>query len=209
MIAAVVFDLGGVLLDWNPRHLYRKLIPEPAAMERFLAEVCTHAWHERQDAGGSCAAAVAELSAAFPEQAELIAAFYARFGEMISGPIAGTVEIAAHLRRAGVPLYALSNWPAEIFHHAWAFEFMRWFEGVVVSGVEGVMKPDRRIFDILLRRYALDPAATLFIDDVAANVAAAAGLGLQVHRFRNPAMLAAELRAHGLIGAAAADRIAP
>lgn len=200
MVPAVVFDLGGVLIDWNPRYLYRQLIGEPEAIERFLGSVCTQAWNEQQDGGRPCAEAVAELVARHPEQEELVRAYYSRFGEMIGGAIGGTVEILAALRDRGVPLYALSNWSAETWPHARdRFEFLTWFRGLVISGEEGVRKPDPTIFRILFERYQLDPAATLFIDDVAANIAGAHRAGMRAIHFREPAQLRDELRGHGLL----------
>jgi 2-haloacid dehalogenase len=197
----VVFDLGGVLLDWNPRHLYRKLFAgDEAAMESFLAEVCTPEWNERQDAGRSFADAVAALLPRHAKQAELIAAFGERFDEMIAGPIAGTVAILAELKRAGVPRYALTNFSAETFGpQRRRFEFLSWFDGIVVSGEEGAIKPDPRIFRILLERYRLVPEDTVFIDDNPANAAAAAALGIHGIHFRSPQLLRRELESHGLL----------
>jgi 2-haloacid dehalogenase len=199
MIKSVVFDLGGVLLDWNPRYLFRKLIDDEAAMEAFLTDVCTRDWHEKQDAGRSCAAAITERSALFPDHAPLIAAFYSRFGEMIGGAFEETVALLSQLRQRKVPLYALSNWPGDTFHHSQRFAFMTWFDGVVVSGFEKIMKPDPRIFKLLIQRYNLEPTTTLFIDDVEANINAAEALGIQGHVFRGPQTLAARLAAEGLI----------
>jgi len=197
----VVFDFGGVLLDWNPRHLYRKLFAgDEAAMESFLANVCTPAWNERQDAGRSFADAVAELLPRHPDQAPLIAAFGQRFGEMIAGPIEGTVEILAELTRAGVPRYGLTNWSAETFHpQRQRFEFLSWFDGIVVSGEEGVIKPDPRIFRILLERYGIVPEEAVFIDDNPGNAAAAAALGIHGIHFRSPEVLRRELESLGLL----------
>jgi 2-haloacid dehalogenase len=171
----VVFDFGGVLLNWNPRHLYRKLFAgDEAAMEAFLANVCTSEWNERQDAGRSFADAVAALMPRHADQAELIAAFGQRFDEMIAGPIDGTVAILAELRRAGVACYGLTNFSAETFRpQRQRFEFLSWFDGIVVSGEEGVIKPDPRIFRILLERYRIVPEEAVFIDDNPANAAAA------------------------------------
>jgi 2-haloacid dehalogenase len=199
MIRTVVFDLGGVLFDWNPRHLFRKLIADESAMENFLTEVVSREWHERQDAGYSCAAATRERQALFPQHAELIAAFYSRFDEMIAGAIDGTVDILTALRQRKIPLFALTNWPADTFHVSRNHAFMSHFEGVVVSGYEGVMKPDPRIFRILLDRYGIEPQSTLFIDDVARNVAAAEAQGLVGHVFTSPAALRQDLSARGLL----------
>ena len=142
-----VFDLGGVLVDWNPRHLYRTLFAgDAAAMERFLAEVCTPAWNDEQDRGRPWAEACALLVRDHPDQRALIEAWPSRFDETIAGPISGTVDILAELRAGGVPLYALSNWSAETFPRARArFPFLDWFRGLVISGALGIAKPDHAI----------------------------------------------------------------
>jgi len=138
----VVFDLGGVLIDWDPRHLYRKLFAgDEAAMEHFLATVCTHEWHRHHDAGRSLAEGVRTLKDLHPDKAELIDAFGTRQGEMLAGSIAGAVEILKELRDRDVPLYALSNWPAETFPPARRrFDFLDWFDGILVSGEIGAIK---------------------------------------------------------------------
>jgi 2-haloacid dehalogenase len=197
----VVFDLGGVLLQWNPRFLYRKLFDgDEAAMEHFLATVCSQEWNERQDAGRSFADAVAELLPLHADQARLIEAFGKRFGEMVPGAIDGTVDIVADLKRRNVPLYALSNWSAETFPPLRArFAFLEWFDGIVVSGEEGVMKPDPRIFRILLERYRITPEETVLIDDDPRNPVVAASLGMHGIHFQSPELLRSELRALGLL----------
>lgn len=197
----VVFDLGGVLIDWDPRHLYRKLFAgDEAAMEHFLATVCTHEWHRHHDAGRSFAEGARLLKAEHPDKAELIDAFGNRESEMMAGPIAGTVEILEELRDREVPLYALSNWPAESFPTAiQRFDFIGWFRGILVSGDVKVIKPDPRIFDLLLERFAIDPLSAIFIDDVEANAAAASALGMYAIQYTNPAALRAELVALGLL----------
>jgi 2-haloacid dehalogenase len=196
----VVFDLGGVLVDWDPRHLYRKLIEDEAEMERFLAEVCTGEWNRRQDAGRPFAEAVAELAARRPEASRLIEAYWERWPEMLGGAIAGTVALVQELKVRRVPLYALSNWSAETWPHALTrFEFLGDFDGLVISGLEGVAKPDPAIFRLLRTRHGLDLAETLYFDDVEDNVRAARGLGLQAHRFLDAAGARRELRRAGLL----------
>jgi len=197
----VIFDLGGVLIEWDPRHLYRKLFAgDDAAMEHFLANVCTHEWNRGQDAGRSFAEGARLLKAEHPDKAELIDAYGARFDEMMPGPIAGSVAILAELRERGTPLYALTNFSAETYPPAFArFEFLRWFEGVVVSGEVGAIKPDPRIFHALIDEYALDPQRAIFIDDVPANAEAATALGIHGIRFTTPPTLRAELVALGLL----------
>jgi 2-haloacid dehalogenase len=192
----VVFDLGGVLLEWDPRHLYRKLFADEEAMEEFLAEVCTTEWNERQDAGRPFAEAVAELAPKHPDKLHLINAWHERFGEMIPDAIHGTVEILRELKARGVPVYALSNWSAETFpSQRERFAFLAWFDGIVVSGHEGCMKPDERIFRILLARYGLAADETVFIDDNPKNARAASALGIHGIHFQSPEKLRDELAA--------------
>ena len=200
-IDAVVFDLGGVLIDWNPRHLYRKLFPgDEAAMEAFLATVVNDEWNVQQDAGRLFAEAVAEASARHPRHAALIDAFHSRWEEMLAGPIHDSVALLDGLRRRGVPLYALTNWSRETFPIARArFDFLTWFRGIVVSGEERLIKPDPAIFRCLLERYGLEASTTLFIDDSGKNTDAARGLGFQVHHFRSPETLCAALDGYGLL----------
>jgi 2-haloacid dehalogenase len=197
---AVVFDLGGVLIDWNPRHLYRGLFDEEAAMERFLAEVCTQDWNERQDAGRPWGEAVADLCALHPDRRDLIEAYDARWAEMVSGAIGGTVGVLAELRAAGTPLFALSNWSAEKFPLMRArFDFLGWFEHIVLSGEVGLIKPDPRIFELLLARVGRDAGACVYIDDVDGNGEAARRLGLDAVPFRSPDQLRGELVRRGLL----------
>ena len=196
-----VFDLGGVLLDWNPRHLYRKLFAgDEAAMEHFLATVCTHEWNRCQDAGRSFAEGGRLLTAEHPDKVELIDAYGARFDEMIAGPIAGMVEILAELRDRGTPLYGLTNWSAETYPPARErFAFLSWFRGILVSGEVGVIKPDPRIFELLIERFAINPGNAVYIDDVEANVAAARSFGIHAIQFTTPARLRRELTRLGLL----------
>jgi 2-haloacid dehalogenase len=198
---AVVFDLGGVLVDWDPRYLYRTLLSSEDEVERFLAEVTTPSWNAEQDAGRTWSAAVAELTASFPEHAELIAAYDERWIETIGGPIDGTVELLRELRDGGtVGLYALTNWSAEKFPLALErFEFLSWFSGIVVSGTERLVKPDPRIFQLLLERYGLDASSTVYVDDNPPNVDAAAALGLTSLHFTGPDRLRDELSQLGLV----------
>jgi 2-haloacid dehalogenase len=191
----VVFDLGGVLIDWDPRHLYRKLfVGDEAAMEHFLAKVCTHEWNRCQDAGRSFAEGARLLKREHPDKAELIDAYGARFDEMMAGPITGAVEILAELRERGTPLYGLSNFSAETFPRAFErFDFLRWFHGTVISGEVGFIKPDPRIYEIMLRRFAIDPQQAVYIDDVAVNAEAARPLGIHGIHYTSPCALREEL----------------
>jgi 2-haloacid dehalogenase len=198
----VVFDLGGVLIDWNPRHLYRKIFEDAAEMERFLGEICTQDWNEEQDAGRPFAEAVAMLQARHPAEAERIAAFDLRWEEMIKGPIEETVAVLEELHAAGTPLYALTNWSAEKFPVArQRFSFLAHFRGILVSGEVGVIKPDPRIFEMLIERFAIDPYRAVYIDDVEANVVAARPFGIHAIQFTTPAALRSELAALELLPA--------
>jgi 2-haloacid dehalogenase len=198
----VVFDLGGVLIEWDPRHLYRRLMPEDE-VEAFLDEIGFARWNYAQDLGGSWAAAVDELSARHPQHRDLIAAYPARFPETLAGPVTGSVEVLRDLHAAGVRLLALTNWSAETYPYAVAtFEFLALFEDVVVSGVEGVAKPDAAVFQLLLERYRLNPAATVFVDDSLVNVAAAAAAGMRGVLFRGADALRADLSRLGLLDGA-------
>jgi 2-haloacid dehalogenase len=197
----VVFDLGGVLIDWDPRHLYRKLFAgDEAAVEHFLATVCTHEWNRCQDAGRSFADGARLLKSEHPDKAELIDAYHARFDEMIAGPVAGAVEILAELRDRDTPLYGLTNWSAETYPAALErFAFLRWFRGILVSGEVAVIKPDPRIFALLIERFAVEPQRAVYIDDVEANVAAARPFGIHAIHFTTPARLREELVGLGLL----------
>jgi 2-haloacid dehalogenase len=200
----VVFDLGGVLLDWNPRYLYRQLFADPAEMEDFLARICTQDWHHAHDLGEDVTRSCRRLARRYPAHRDMIMAWAERGEEMVAGQIDGTVEVLAELKAGGMQCLALSNMEPTTFPPRRArFAFMDWLDGFVISGFEGVAKPDRRIFDILLRRYQLEPAATVFIDDHLANVEAAAEMGLRAHRYTSASKLRRQLRALGLTGPAA------
>lgn len=197
----VIFDFGGVIVDWNPRHLYRKLFgDDEEGMERFLAEVTTPEWNLRQDAGRPWAQAVAELTEAHPSQVDLITAFHERWEETLKGPIDDSITILHDLKKAGHPLYGLTNWSGETFPIARArYDFFNWFDGIVVSGDEGMIKPDPKLYETLLERYDIDPKRAVFIDDNKANVDAAEALGIHGIHFHSPAQLRAELVALGFL----------
>lgn len=205
-VDVVVFDLGGVLIDWNPRHLYRKLFgADEAAMEAFLQHVCNSAWNERQDRGRPWAEAVAEAVARHPAHEPHIRAYHERWEEMLGGALHDTVAILRELKAAGVRVLALTNWSAETFPIAERrFDFLQWFDGVVVSGREGLMKPEPEIFQRLIERHRLEPSRTVFIDDHARNVEAAIGAGLRALRFVDAQRLRTDLAALGLPVRAAA-----
>jgi 2-haloacid dehalogenase len=199
-IDAVVFDLGGVLIDWNPRHLYRQLFDDKEAMEDFLATICTLEWHVAHDLGQSTAESCAALALEHPEHASMIRAWADRSEDMIGGAIDEVVEILAELRAAGVPCYVLSNMETETFPlRLERFDFLHWFDGHVISGQEGLVKPDPKIFRRMLRRFDLQPSRTLFIDDSATNVEAAKEIGINAVRFESPAQLRVHLEQIGLL----------
>jgi len=198
---AVLFDLGGVLIDWNPRYLYRPLFGgDDAAMERFLAEVCPPHWNVQMDAGKPFDEAIAERQREFPDHADHIALWKSGWTSMLRDAIPETVDMLATLRGAGLRLYALTNWSAETFPVAQArFPFLAWFEDIVVSGQVGLAKPDPRIFQLAIERCRLVPSTTVFIDDSRPNVEIAQRLGLQALHFQAPEKLRLELRDLGLM----------
>jgi len=198
-IDAVVFDLGNVLVDWNPRHLYRKIFgADERAMEAFLKDVCNTAWNEQQDRGRSWADAIAEAVARHPSQESNIRAYHERWPEMLAGSIQGTVDILKDLKASGVRLLALTNWSSETFPVAIErFPFLSDFEGILVSGRERMMKPEPAIFNLLIERYKLTAGSTLFIDDSIGNIEAATRLGLIGLHFQGPDKLRADLRLAG------------
>jgi 2-haloacid dehalogenase len=178
-ITAAVFDLGGVLIDWNPRHLYRKVFEgDEEAMEWFLGSVCTEEWNAQQDRGRPFAEAIAELSADHPDQRARIELYLTRWDEMLDGTVPGTEAVLRDVRVAGIPLHGLTNWSAETFPIAEArFPCLELFDGILISGREGVAKPDPRAFQTLCTRYRLNPSTCIFIDDSAVNVRAADAFG--------------------------------
>jgi 2-haloacid dehalogenase len=194
----LIFDLGGVVLDWNPRFLYRKLIPDEATRDWFLTEVCSPAWNLQMDTGKRFAEAVAELSARYPDQAELISAYWERWPEMLGGPIPGTSELITELADSGRKLYAISNFPGEVWAATMkAFPVLHCFKDIVVSSFVGVCKPDPRIFALALRRFGVAAEDCLFIDDAAANVAGAKAAGIEAVQFTSAAGLRRLLAAAG------------
>ncbi len=198
--SVTVFDLGGVLIDWNPRHLYRKLFEHEADMEQFLENICTTEWNQQQDAGRSFVQACAALKLEHPTDAEMIDAWFERFDEMIAGPITGTVDILSELRERNVSIYALSNWSAETFPFAQRrFEFLQWFRAIFLSGEVRLVKPDPRIFRRFCETFALRPEQIVYIDDLQHNVEAARGIGMHGIRFSDPASLREELVQFGLL----------
>jgi len=199
----VVFDFGGVLVDWNPRHLYRKLIADPAEMERFLADVTTREWHMAQDHGGNPAEATRRLQALHPGKEALIAAFYERFDEMNDVAFPDMVALVERLHAAGTPLYLLSNapdlldrWlrgPARRRH-----PFIGLFRDYVVSGLVNCSKPDAAIYQLACRTGGFAPHEAVFIDYVMTNVEGARAIGMSAIHHTSADKTAAELRGFGL-----------
>lgn len=195
----VVFDIGNVLLHWDVRLLYRTIYPDPAVMEDFLTRVLPPEWNLEQDRGRGWAEAEAERIALFPEHADAIRAYRARWHETIPHAIDGTVAILAGLKRAGVPLYAITNFASDTFRESQVrFPFLAdSFIDIVVSGDEKLLKPDPDIYRILLRRQGLEAQDCVFIDDSPKNVEAAAALGFHALRFTTPDQFATDLRGLG------------
>jgi 2-haloacid dehalogenase len=190
----VIFDLGAVLIDWNPRHLYRKLFDEEQEMEVFLRDVCSPAWNAEQDRGRTWQEAVEILTAKHPEHRELIHAYRDRWDEMLKGPIEGTVTILERLDDEQYELHALTNWSAETFPVARErYQFLERFRTILVSGEERLMKPDAAIFELMLERIRQPADRCVFIDDSARNIDAAASLGFDAILFSNPEQLQDEL----------------
>ena len=196
----VLFDVGNVIVRWDPRTLYAKIFPEPEARDRFLDQVCTMAWHTEHDRGRPMSEGVAALVAQHPDQADAIRAWEDRWFEMISGPIPETTQAIEDLHARGVPLYGLTNMSAETVAGTLALSpaFAR-LRDIVVSGVEGVIKPDRRIYEIARDRIGRPPEEILFIDDSPANIEAARAFGMDTHLFVDPAALRPALVARGLL----------
>jgi 2-haloacid dehalogenase len=194
----LVFDIGNVLVSWDPRNLYSKVFDDPARMEWFLAEVCHNAWNLEQDRGRLFAEAVAERTAAFPHLEAEIRAYDERWPEMISGPIEGSVKLLEALRGRGDRVYAITNFSHEKFAVAQdLFPFLRGFDGIVVSGDERVIKPDPAIYRLLLDRYALAAQDCVFVDDSRANVEGALAVGMQAIHFTSPEAMIRDLQAMG------------
>ena len=198
--SAVLWDIGNVVVRWDPRTLYSKIFPDSAERDRFLAEVCTMAWHAETDRGVAFADNVARLQARHPEHAANIAAWRERWWEMFSGVIEETEAAIEALAAKGVPQFGLTNMSAEVWPGVRAMTpaFER-LADVVVSGTELCIKPEPRIFEIACERSGYSPEQMLFVDDSAANIAAAERLGFVVHRFEDPAALRPALERHGLL----------
>ncbi len=196
----MVLDVGGVILDWNPRYLYDDLIPDAEGRDYFFSTVCPPDWNAAQDAGRTWADAVSEAVERHPDHAENIRAYDRLWHRMVAGLIDGTVAIFTELRATGIPVYALTNFSSEKWPVAVAqWEPLQWFDGAVVSGDERVVKPGPEIFRVLLDRFGLDPARTFFTDDSAVNVEGARELGIVAELFTDPAALRRQLVVLGVL----------
>lgn len=196
MINTIIFDLGAVLIDWNPHYMYRTLFSNEQEMKEFLANICTSDWNEEQDAGRPLKEGTDLLVAQYPEHEANIKAFYGRWIEMLGEPLHGTVEIFKQLKDSGkYKIYALTNWSAETFPMALErFDFLGWFDGIVVSGTEKIRKPTPAFYQVLLDRYNVDAGEALFIDDNYRNILAAEEMGIKSIHFKSSEALEEELK---------------
>ena len=194
-INTIIFDLGNVLIDWNPKYVFDNLFDDEERKKYFFENICTMEWNEAQDAGRSIKEATEELIAKYPDWKEYIEAYYNQWKEMLGGPIHDTVEIFKELKQSGkYKLYALTNWSAELFPYALeAYEFLHWFDGRVVSGEEKIRKPDPDFYHVLLTRFHVKPEEALFIDDNFRNILAAEKIGIRTIHFVSPQQLKEEL----------------
>jgi 2-haloacid dehalogenase len=197
---AVVFDVGNVLYRWDPRFLFEKLIPDEQERDWFLDNVVTLDWHVQHDAGRSLAPMVAERSAEFPDQAPLIRAYVARWLETIPGPVPGVHALVERLAERGVPLYAITNFGTEFWKlFRPTAPVIDHFRDIVISGEEGLVKPDPAIYRLALERFGLGPGEGLFVDDREENVRAAEDEGFAGHHFRDAERLETALRDWGAL----------
>ena len=200
-INTIIFDLGNVLVDWSPMHVFGNYFESEEKRNYFFENICTPDWNEQQDEGRSIVEATLELIEKYPDWEQPIRDFYGRWTEMLKGPIHGTVEIFRQLKDGGkYKIYALTNWQAGLFDIALVrYNFLHWFDGRVVSGEEKMRKPFPQFYQKLLDRYHVKPGEALFIDDSLRNVKAAQELGIKSIHFQNPEQLKAELKKEGLI----------
>lgn len=201
MIHTIIFDLGGVLIDWNPMYVYRNYFDSEEKLKYFFDNICTHDWNEEQDAGRSISEGTQLLVQRFPEWEQPIRDYYGRWTEMLGGPIAETVDLFQQLKESGrYKLYALTNWNHYLFEIALVrYHFLHWFDGRVVSGEEKTRKPFPEFYRCLLDRYDVNPAGTVFIDDNLRNVEAAISLGIDSIHFQSPAQLKSELQKRNVL----------
>jgi len=201
MINTIIFDLGAVLIDWNPHYLYRTLFTDEKEMKNFLSTICTSEWNEEQDAGRSLQEGTEILVKQFPEHEANIRAFYSRWEEMLGEPFWDTVAIFKELKDSGkYKIYALTNWSAETFPVAVnRYEFLNWFDGIVVSGAEKMRKPTPEFYQLLLDRHLVKPEEALFIDDNYRNILAAEKMGITSIHFTSAEVLREKLMGLGVL----------
>jgi 2-haloacid dehalogenase len=200
MTKAVIFDVGGVLIDWNPKYLYSKLLADEAAIDAFMEEIGFQSWNLALDAGGRWEPTIADLVSRFPHHKELIEAAHLRWHEMLPSDIPGTVAVLQRLAEAGVPLYAITNYSSEKFvETVERFPFFALFRDIVVSGDEKLLKPEAEIFRLCLDRNGLNAEDCVFIDDVLHNIEGARAVGIDAIHFQSPQQLEAELKARSLL----------
>ena len=199
MIDTIVFDFGGVLIDWNPEYVYKEIFNDDEKMKWFLSNVCTNEWNLQQDKGRTFVEGADLLKKTFPEHAEHIDVFYREWPRMIKGEISGTVAILKEVKKK-FKVYGLTNWSAETFPIALErFDFLKLFDGIVVSGVEKMIKPDKAFFQVMLNRYNLTAKHCVFIDDNQLNIAAANEMGFNAIHFSSAENLEKELKARGVL----------
>ena len=197
---AVLFDIGNVVVRWEPSALYSKIFPDPAERDRFLAEVCTMTWHGETDRGMTFADNIRRLSEQHPQHADAITAWWDRWPEMFTGNIVETESVIEDLHARGVPMFGLSNMSVEAWPGVRAMSpVFAHFRDTIISGAEGTIKPEARIFEIVCERSGLRPQDFLFVDDNAPNIAAARALGFHVHHFTDHAALRPDLERYGLL----------
>jgi 2-haloacid dehalogenase len=195
-IDTIVFDLGGVLVDWNPDYVFKDVFEKEEDMRWFYQNICTADWNEEQDAGRTLHDATEELVKKFPEHEKNIRTYYGRWEDMLGGPIQGTVDILNHLKhKSGYRLFALTNWSAETFPIALQrYDFLHWFHGRLVSGEEKMRKPFKEIYELLIKRFNIDPSRAIYIDDNFRNLIPAKELGFHTVHFQSPGQFKKELK---------------
>lgn len=199
MIDTVIFDIGNVLIPWEPKWLFRQFLADDHEIDRFLAEVDFHAWNAEQDAGRPFGEAVALQGARFPQYRHLLEAYAQRWEETLGPPIAGSVDLIRLCKREGYRVLALTNWSHETFPRACEiYPFLAEFEGIVVSGRERIIKPQREIYAVLCQRYGVVPDRAVFLDDSLRNVEAAQAFGLRAVHFTGAENALYELKRLGL-----------
>ena len=200
-INTIIFDLGNVLIDWNPNYVFDKMFDDEERKKYFFENICTMEWNEMQDGGRPIKEATEELVTKHPEWKEYIEAYYGKWTDMLGGAIHDTVEIFKQLKETGkYKMYALTNWSGELFPYALAmYEFLHWFDGRVVSGEEKMRKPDPEFYHVLLNRFDVKPEQALFIDDSLRNIEAAKNIGINTIHFRSPQQLKKDLAEKGIL----------